>query len=110
MKKGNCCICLNEKDIIYNCMSCKEGLVCWDCYFKLMISKGGEHNLILFEFKELKGIEKLKNLLSCPCCRSINWKYYYDEFLWSIIEPDNVIPDDNRDIPVIKKYLFLDEN
>ena len=48
----NCCICLEDKDINYKCITCNEAKLCRKCYIKMR-----KHN----------------RFLNCPTCREKNW-------------------------------------
>jgi len=80
-----CCVCLEEKEGYFNCLTCDSGKVCVDCYCE--IDKNGigflSHN------------EDIKDIIKCPCCRSLNWKFafkqiilttFYDFEEWDYIE------------------------
>jgi len=61
----NCCVCYEEKEVYYNCKTCEEGKVCHDCFIKI------SHAWPL----DILDREELLPILSCPCCRTINWKH-----------------------------------
>ena len=48
----NCCICLEDKDINYKCITCNQAKLCRKCYIKMR-----KHN----------------RFLNCPTCREKNW-------------------------------------
>jgi hypothetical protein len=62
----NCCVCYEEKEVYYDCKTCEEGKICLGCCLKL----------------NCQNIEIPRDLLlksiSCPCCRTHNWKIVFD--------------------------------
>ena len=50
---GECCICLEIKDIVYTCVQCNESKLCDVCY------------------SSIKNYSKKKP--KCPVCRKKNW-------------------------------------
>lgn len=71
----NCCVCYEEKDFKYECMTCQEGKICFSCF----------HHKAHYcsRFGRLSREEVLP-ILSCPCCRTINWKVLYTNILIEI--------------------------
>jgi len=73
----NCCICLETfEKFQYDCSTCSDGKICFDCMIKKDPSMGG--------FEDSR--EKLEDAIKCPCCRQLNWKYAYNIFLFSFVE------------------------
>lgn len=73
-----CCICYENALIEYKCLSCKEGLVCYDC---MSIIKDNAETWVIEMDKE-----ELPAVLTCPCCRSMNWNYLYRHFIYEFQE------------------------
>ena len=79
-----CCVCMETKEFrrpAYHrgyttahsilCQTCNDGKVCITCMSE--IDKTG---VIWIDDKK-----KVKKILSCPCCKTINWNYYYEYFI-----------------------------
>ena len=66
----NCCVCYEEKEVYYNCKTCEEGKICLGCCLKLNC----QSLCILPRDLLLKSI-------TCPCCRTHNWKIVFDSIL-----------------------------
>ena len=45
-----CCVCLETPKRVYSCGSCKDGVVCVDCYKKVVKLMNIE-NLIIFTYR-----------------------------------------------------------
>lgn len=86
----SCCICLNNIDIIeyeleYSCNTCKSGIVCYECYQNIE----GSNDRIFCNFvpthKTMNKFnyyqKEIKKAVSCPCCRSENWKYIFSKII-----------------------------
>jgi hypothetical protein len=74
----NCCVCYEEKEVYYNCKTCEEGKICWECFLK----KSNHYCL------DYLSREELLPILSCPCCRTINWKVLYNRYIDKIKTAD----------------------
>ena len=74
-----CCICLTEetdkyvKNPVnhYRCPTCVDGLVCSTC-----IPEFDPRGVVWVGF-----MDEVIDIIRCPCCRALNWKYYYDCFV-----------------------------
>ena len=71
-----CCICYEEKEFQYECYTCQEGKICFNCFHRKAQS-------YTFGIRKLSREEVLP-ILSCPCCRTINWKVLYTNLLIEI--------------------------
>ena len=69
-----CCVCLEmyDRKIIFNCDTCLDGKICEECMIKI------DKNLACFEDDK----DEVKKSIKCPCCRTLNWKYCYNTFVW----------------------------
>jgi hypothetical protein len=79
----NCCICYNNyddcDDLAFICETCSDGKVCQDCMVEIDPVGIGFLN-----------DDNTKNkIMSCPCCRTKNWKYLLDYILFILIDVDN---------------------
>ena len=63
----NCCVCYEEKEVYYKCNTCEEGKICLGCCLKLGCNCFG------FMTRDL-----LLKRITCPCCRTPNWKIVFD--------------------------------
>ena len=85
----DCCICMEKStDIIKSgcsvikCYTCDEGFICNDC-----IPKIDPHGSIYLSKRRA-----LEKAIRCPCCRTLNWNYHYNQLIGIILEvelPDN---------------------
>jgi hypothetical protein len=79
MSNMKCCICLNTQEgkyiknpvNHYRCPTCEEGLVCTTC-----IRDFDPTGVCYLVFKD-----EIIDTIRCPCCRTLNWTYYYDCFV-----------------------------
>jgi hypothetical protein len=69
-----CPICLENKDFHFKCSTCNEGGFCVECYTKI-----SPHSL------PFEGVE-VRDMIKCPCCRSPNWYWLFDEVLSYFVE------------------------
>lgn len=75
----NCCICLMEQqgkyiqnpNNHYRCPTCVDGLVCSVC-----LPDFDPTGVVQLVF-----MDEIIDTIRCPCCRALNWKYYYDCFV-----------------------------
>jgi hypothetical protein len=70
MSVKECCICFeyqNHKQFYFICDCCKSGLICRDCI--------GNFDPCGSPWEY--GLNKIKKIISCPICRTHNWKYHY---------------------------------
>lgn len=71
-----CCVCYKDDICPYfRCSYCKDGKVCWGCMVKI---EGPYYSILVIEVKDK---DKLYKILKCPCCRQLNWKYYFSQLL-----------------------------
>ena len=79
-----CCICMEKKEFLkhgYNgckttansflCQTCNEGKVCGSCMAEI-----DPRGIIWLNNKK-----KVNKIITCPCCKSKNWNYYYEYFI-----------------------------
>jgi hypothetical protein len=82
----NCVICLSEETekqtlaspAVFRCYTCNEGYVCKSCIWKF-----DECGSIFIDDKK-----EIEEIIKCPCCRTLNWKYHYNQFVNIILEYD----------------------
>jgi hypothetical protein len=67
----DCPICLEKKSTGFKCHTCRAS-VCQDCYEDLI-----QHHILEGHIYYIEG-DEVKLVLSCPCCRSMNWREMYD--------------------------------
>ena len=67
-----CNICLEPSTDKFDmkCDTCKEGYICSDCQNNIV------PNGILWA-----DADDVKSAIKCPCCRILNWKNYYSQFI-----------------------------
>lgn len=97
-----CCVCLDEEDTdccSYQCVTCNDGFVCWGC-----MGKKDPHGSI-FVCESNGGIEYMENAIRCPCCRSLNWKYHFNQIISVTFGMDLADYDDDNYPPAIKLYV-----
>jgi trehalose-6-phosphate synthase len=70
-QKMTCPICLEEKELHYKCDTCADGGFCNDCGYK--VSASG--------FSFAPNLNTTRREIKCPCCRTENWKWVWDEFV-----------------------------
>jgi len=67
-----CCACLEEDEfsnsLSYSCGTCRDGYICFGCI--LEVDPAVSHKI------------------KCPCCRTLNWKYYYRNMICSLESGD----------------------
>jgi hypothetical protein len=78
------------------CHGCKSGFVCEPC------GQSYDCGGVIFEIDE----RDQKKILTCPCCRQLNWRYYYDMFVSVTLGNDLYDTGAYDDIPVVKN-IFL---
>jgi len=68
----HCNICLDPSTNKFDmkCDTCKEGYICSDCQNNIV------PNGILWA-----DADDVKSAIKCPCCRTLNWKNYYSQFI-----------------------------
>jgi hypothetical protein len=82
----NCVICLSEdkekhtlaSPAVFRCYTCNEGYVCNRC-----LCKFDECGSIFTDDKK-----EIEEIIKCPCCRTLNWKYQYNQFVNIILAYD----------------------
>jgi len=78
----NCCICYDNYDdydeLEFICETCNDGKVCQDCMVEI------DPIGICY----LNDINKKYKIISCPCCRTENWKYLFNYILFTLIYDD----------------------
>lgn len=100
----NCNICLTEyseinKSCVSNikCYTCNEGFVCNNC-----ISDVDPCGSIFS-----RHLRYIKRAIRCPCCRTLNWNYHFNQIikiaLGSDVEEDSYNPDYNN--PALKVFI-----
>ena len=107
----NCCVCLEDVEYNgynssnqYDCDTCKDGFVCGNCMGTVMENDcGGVEYAFIFEGKELK------RRLSCPCCRSVNWKCLYSSLMDYLVEGITFNEDDNPALDIFWENLTKKE-
>ena len=86
----NCVVCFEKVisyTIAFKCDVCNDGLVCVDCYntnWKTIEDRYGEDNSY-FEC-EIQSKFIIDKIITCPCCRSKNWKNVYSSIFDKIVE------------------------
>jgi len=78
-----CCVCYEEEEVYYNCDTCKEGKICLECFIKK--SRPPWDIKSRWENLDCLDREDLLPILSCPCCRTINWKVLFRSLLISLL-------------------------
>jgi len=70
---SSCCICFKEIQELtkwdFQCQTCNSGIICYGCFPKKL-------NCI-DRSKYSKEKDLIKEMICCPCCRQMNWKYYH---------------------------------
>ena len=103
MTEKNCCICLEKKDAFcYTCYTCKEGLVCYDC-----ISGFDPVGSIYLSKRE-----DILDVIKCPCCRVLNWKYHHHSLIQQYLIWDLYMysPEKNNALNIfIKNFIQRDD-
>ena len=75
----NCCICYNNcNKFEFICETCNDGKVCQVCMTE--IDPVG----VIF----LNDIDEINKIISCPCCRTGNWKYLFHHMIFTLIYDD----------------------
>ena len=103
----NCVICLETTTNVnkaccsaIKCYTCADGFVCNDCIPE--IDPSGS----IF----LDDPDDVADAIKCPCCRTLNWNYHYNQIVritlgydlddnWDEKDEDDTLP------PAIKLYL-----
>lgn len=102
MENRTCNVCMEDKQPKkycpgnFLCHNCQSGFVCDSC-----IQKYDPCGSIF----ELDDREVLK-ILKCPCCRQLNWRYQYTQFVKITLDNDIYDTSAYNDIPVVKN-IFL---
>jgi hypothetical protein len=81
---ANCVICLEQNDnkykssspAVFNCYTCSEGFVCRKC-----IKQFDPRGSIL-----LDTLHQVKKIIKCPCCRTLNWNYHFNQIIQITLE------------------------
>ena len=84
IKLHKCPACLEDKDIskkeyFVKCSTCVDGGYCVDCWFRKIQPNCG----LAYETDP----DTIKNAIKCPCCRTTNWRWVYDEPMF-LLEQD----------------------
>ena len=99
----DCSICMEKtKNIrknnchVIKCYTCEEGFICNDC-----IPKVDPHGSIFLSKRK-----QLEKAIRCPCCRTLNWNYQYNQLIGIIIAEDMCANEDNyAGIPALDVFL-----
>lgn len=99
----NCAICLEQNDLkikasspaVFKCYTCNDGFVCNNCIGKFdpcgSIFLGTLHNV--------------KKTIKCPCCRTPNWKYHYNQIIQITLADQQEYPENAVSVVVVRnKY------
>jgi hypothetical protein len=81
MDTKRCCICYETTFTEYNCVTCQEGHVCYDC---MNVIKDKQTDWVIHMSRQ-----QLSLVLPCPCCRTTNWNYLYTHFVYDYGELPN---------------------
>jgi len=84
----------------YVCTTCESGYVCKKCIWKFDPCGSA------FE----KDMEDVKDIIKCPCCRQLNWKYHFNQIIQTTLYYDLTHYDDKHHIPALKLYYHNHEN
>ena len=92
-----CVICYDRKVPYFECETCTEGKYCLDCW--IVDDKDCIYNANLTK-------AELEECLSCPICRTVNWKKY----LSYIIDCTLTNPSDCRKIDELPAWKIFYKN
>lgn len=99
----NCVICLEPNDnknkasspAIFKCYTCNDGFVCNNC-----IGKFDPAGSIF-----LDKLSQVKKTIKCPCCRTPNWNYHYNQIIRITLENQDHHPENAVSVVVVRnKY------
>ena len=99
----NCVICLEQQDLkfkasspaVFKCYTCSDGFVCNNC-----IGKFDPCGSIF-----LDTLHQVKKTIKCPCCRTLNWNYHYNQIIRITLEEPDEHPENAVSKVVIRnKY------
>lgn len=99
----NCVICFEQNDLkfktsspaVFKCYTCNDGFVCNSC-----IADFDPYGSIF-----LKKIGQVKKTIKCPCCRTLNWNYHFNQIIQITLEEPDEHPKNAVSIIVIRnKY------
>nr|WPF46707.1 MAG: hypothetical protein [Lake Baikal virophage 10] len=99
----NCVICLEPNDnkrkqsspAIFKCYTCNDGFVCNNC-----IPNFDPCGSIF-----LDKLSQVKKTIKCPCCRTLNWNYHYNQIVGiTIAEMDCLPENDACDLMIKNRY------
>jgi len=95
---ARCCICMEDiksnatnsltmynTNMPFKCYTCKDGIICGDCIVNWDESGVNyHHNTKGGVFRNRKEQKRIQQILTCPCCRTMNWHYYKKGFIGAL--------------------------
>jgi len=87
----NCVICLENNNnkfkpsspAVFKCYTCNEGFVCDGCMWKF------DPTGSMF----LEKLSYVKKTIKCPCCRTLNWNYHYNQIVQITLGDMDCLPE-----------------